>query len=134
MEALRGTNFTGAQTTPKPTPGDSCSRKEEDVGDGPSPSSSRPPPGASWVPEREGDGDSIGRDDGNFGQQSHRDSSHDGDGGDDDTGLGADGVGGEGDSVRVEGRGEAGKAANGFFKFYPFLNDVGHNEMDGEAR
>lgn len=122
MEALRGADFTGSQTTQKRAPGDSS--REEEVRDGPLPSS--PPPEASWMPERD-DSEDIGRD-GSFGQ-SYRDSS---DGGD-DGGLGADEGVGEEEFVRVEGRREA-EEANGFFKFYPFLNDVGHNEMDGEAR
>lgn len=105
----------GTQTTPETPAG---SREEADGG-GPSLS---PPPEAHWMPER--DSDNIGRD-GNSGQRCS-----DSDGGGGGSGLGADGDDGE-EPVRVGGEAAA---ARGFFKFYPFLNDAAHNEMDGEAR
>lgn len=68
------------------------------------------------------DGNNNGRD----GSSGH--SSRNSGGG--DVGLGADGDGGEG----FESVGGEPEEAQVFFKFYPFLNDVAHNEMDSDAR
>lgn len=98
----------GADFTGTATPTSPLTRVSREQHDA-SPSSSPPPPAACCVPDR----DDVG-----------------------DCGLGAgeDEFATKGDAEGREGGGESVGSGKGFFEFYPFLNDISHNEIDGEAR
>ncbi|CAM9296477.1 unnamed protein product, partial [Hapterophycus canaliculatus] len=129
MEALRGADFV-RDATPTPEPVTPVDRTESGEGKGPPLS---PAPAAHTMSERGGvgcvgspyrkcDDNTVG---GEAGSCRPRAGGEEGPGREGEGGEGKGGGGGGGEDAAV---------GRSFFEFYPFLNDAGHNEIDGDAR